>query len=736
MRTRLIGLLSLFFIVPVWADLSANGYKKHAKELRDAVWNWDIDAFKNYSIPEEYTNESAVILARHQQIEANSKNKFRTNAFLYAGVNRELYYTKVDRKMIKLNDRKSLLEYSELSFKEEVRSVGFLRSNKLKTVVGARIIKPDGTVAEINIDEDAVAVTEGKKDKEAFKKVAIKGLEVGDILDYFYSEEMELETQNVSPQFFTFIPKYPTLSYSVECVLGENLTVEYRSVNGAPDFERSLDEDKNTVLSFTQTNLKSNDHLNEIRWFSVYRDLPMIRLLILNHASKLIYKPASARKKGVYKNVGYEEILNDKKSYFASWSTKMLWMGDIYKNTNKAIANYKHKNTALSNEELALYIYDAIRFYWPNSYDYPSAKFFMALEKTLKENGIECKIGFTTSRFGPRRDEVVTDYDFTLFLAANHNQQMFFYPAGYKYAGESIAAFEGEPATVVSVLDYKPKSATSIEGIANELIIPSSSFEDNKRIVSTRVVFSEQNPLELKIKRTTISSGEMKDDYLEVLALYEDWDKVMRKRLLIETDFWQDMQSDKKSRNHIDRYKTYFEEQRKEQKELIETEIKEYHSMNSGELIDYSITNIGATIEEPTFEFWVEYKIDGLVKKAGDNFILDAGKLMGTQYIPTEKERNRDWNAYLEAPMLIENEIIIDIPVQYRIEGIENLNRNIDNEYGKFSSTAMIDGNKLKITTAKVYKQNFVPKDDWGILLNMIDVTNDFYSQSVIFTLK
>jgi hypothetical protein len=78
------------------------------------------------------------------------------------------------------------------------------------------------------------------------------------------------------------------------------------------------------------------------------------------------------------------------------------------------------------------------------------------------------------------------------------------------------------------------------------------------------------------------------------------------------------------------------------------------------------------------------------------------------------------------------NEIIIEIPMLYTIEGIENLNKNIDNKYGGFTSSATIDGNKIRITTSKIYKQNFVPKNDWNTLLEMIDMTNDFYSQSII----
>lgn len=734
MRKHLLGLLAILLISSISNSLSANDYKKHANEIRNAVWNWDIEAFRNYSIPEEHQNESAIVLARHQQIEATSKNKFRINALLYADINRELYYTNIDRIMIKLNDKKALDEYSELSFKEEVKSWGHFRSNKLKTVIGARIIKPDGSILEINIDDDAVAITEGKKDKEAFKKIAIKGLETGDILDYFYSEEMELETLNVPPQTFRFFSNYPTLSYSVECVLGQKLTVEYRSINGAPDFEQSVDDDKNTVLKASKRNLKTVDGINDIRWLSAYRDLPMLRLVILNNSSKLTYKTANARKNGIYKDVDYEEILKDKKGYFAIWSNKLYWRGnDMPKKVSKAMENYKQKNPSASDEELALYAYDALRFYCRNNArNYPYPMFFMTLEKVLKENDIKSRICFTTNRFGARKDEVVEEDDLSVFLTTNNNKQLFFFPNGYKYAGEIVPTVEGEVASTIFVASYKPKSPEGIEGATGELEIPTSSFEDNKSIVKSQIIFSEQNPLELQITRTTASSGNMKENYQDMFVLYEDWDKVMRERLWIETDFWQDLAADKDTRQYIDQYKALFEENRKEQKELMQAELKEYHSTNSGELITYSINSIGATVDKPTFEFETQYTMDGLVRKAGDNLILDAGKLIGTQWEPTEKERKRDWDAYIPAPICIENEISVQIPENYTIEGIENLNKHINNMYGQFTSSAVIEGNQLIITTRKIYKRNYVPKQDWNSFLDMLDTTNDFCSQSVI----
>ena len=324
----------------------ANEDKARAKVIRAIVWNWNIDAFKNYSVPEKYKNESAVVLAHHHQIEVSSKNKFKFYATTLR-YSEAMYCTYIKRTMIKLNDKKALDDHSELSFKEKVVGLGYSPLNKLETIAGARVIKPDGTIHEIDIDADAVTITEGKDNKEAHKKVAIKGLETGDIIDYFFVDIIELETINLSPQTFLFAPYYPTLSYSVECVLEKGLTTEYRPINGAPDFERSYNADGNLVLKVEQKDLEGIGNLEDIRWLSAYRDLPVIRLTILNNESQSIYKSLYARKSGVYKNVPYSEILKDKKDSFDEWSDATQYkyiMGDINTKANSAIANFKKKN--------------------------------------------------------------------------------------------------------------------------------------------------------------------------------------------------------------------------------------------------------------------------------------------------------------------------------------------------------------------------------------------------------
>ena len=187
-------LLSLLFAL-IFSQASAdNDYEVHAKAVRDSVWHWDMPMFKIRTVPAEYANESAVILADYEEISASGKSKLRFDIGTILAISKELYYTDIKRKRVKINDKAALDRFSQFSFKETIKEYGYHISNTLNTVLGARIIKPDGTIKEVNVS-NAVSVSEDKKGKENYKKLAIPDLQIGDILDFFVNEDYTLRTQ-------------------------------------------------------------------------------------------------------------------------------------------------------------------------------------------------------------------------------------------------------------------------------------------------------------------------------------------------------------------------------------------------------------------------------------------------------------------------------------------------------------------------------------------------------------
>ena len=720
---------AVFFIVcsilPVY--LFAENDKDLAGRIRQEVWAWDKPEFADYSVPEELSKESVVVIAHHEQIKAAVKN-----ALWSKSLSPVLDFTQINRIMVKINDKAALDEYSTLYYDEEVNIMGY---NVVQTIIGARVIKPDGTVREVDIDRNAVDITEGKKDKKESKMLAIPDLQPGDILDYFYCKRMELETIHVPPLLFPFYSKYPVLSYSVHGEFENKLTVEYKSVNGAPDFNVSRDGANKMILDVQQKNLQQVDDLRKIRWLSAFRDFPMIRLSVLNNSSKLL-QSANARKGGLYKDVPYEDILKDAQGLLAKQD--LLWMKDINREVDAALFNYKQKNPDLSKQDMASCIYDALRLYWPNDLNnYPPAKFFLRMQQLLSANGIDCKFIFTTNRYGARRNGVISMDDLSFALTANNDKQFFSFVNESLLAGEIPGKYQGERASALVIDKNGKKIKEQVEkGSFEDVRIPETTYVENTNRSKMRVEFSEKDPLLLNIDRNTIYTGNLKEDLYPLLMLYEDWDKAMRKRLIIDKTFMEELQEDKREQKRIEAYTSFFDAKRKEQKDAIKLEVMAYHNIEPTEVLGYSVNSLGIVASAPDLDYDIKYQVDGFVTKAGENLILDAGKLIGAQWAPTPGERERTADAYLPTARLFENEIDVLIPPMYNLQGFEALNCNMENEYGAFEAVVSYTDQVLKIKTKKIYKKPFVPKDDWPMLLEMLDKANDFYIQSVVLKKK
>jgi len=65
--SRILWIIIGMFIFPNM--IFAIDYTEQDKLVREKVWGWDLPQFKNYTVPEKYKNESAVIIARHKLVE-------------------------------------------------------------------------------------------------------------------------------------------------------------------------------------------------------------------------------------------------------------------------------------------------------------------------------------------------------------------------------------------------------------------------------------------------------------------------------------------------------------------------------------------------------------------------------------------------------------------------------------------------------------------------------------------
>jgi len=84
----------------------------------------------------------------------------------------------------------------------------------------------------------------------------------------------------------------------------------------------------------------------------------------------------------------------------------------------------------------------------------------------------------------------------------------------------------------------------------------------------------------------------------------------------------------------------------------------------------------------------------------------------------------------------IENNIVINIPAGYTVEGLQELNMSVDNESGAFISTAKTEDGKLIISTRKLYKKNFDKKELWPNYVAFLEAGYKFSQAKVVLKKK
>lgn len=722
MRTRIYIYLVICLSFVFQSTIHAQDYTEYANEVRRNVWLWDNPDFTVRDIPAKYSNESAVIIAYHNDIQANGKRKIRFDMSTILSLNKELYYTNIYRIMIKIQDDNALNTYSEINFREQQKEMGYRISNKMRTVIGARIIKPDGEIKDVDVDE-AVNITEGKKDNVEYKKLAISGLQKGDILDYFIQDEMHMDDENIPILNFPFIHQYPMLSYSVHCEIGKNLTTEYRSINGAPEFS-VLENKDNYILDARQEDIKK---AGNYIWTRPFRQYPIIRLSILHNESSNIYKPNTARKKGLYKNLSPGILLTDA---FVSLSDLGTLATNLWSDIRKDIRRFKKNNPDVDKKELTEFIYNSWKFHLRNASYLSSYAAMHILNSFLHDQKIDSKIGFTTSRNGPRKEDIIRFWEFDPIVAANNNTQIFTYPYFFTVAGEYNYIYEGEEAALMETKKggYKSSDNNPFENIT----IPVTTPQDNLYAVKTSANISDEDPSLLIINRDMQIKRNAKSPYQYLILLFEDVDNEKRQEIGITQSLVEESEKSRRTRKYVDGYQAQFEKDRKAQLDSLKQEVYVYHDIKPKDVLDFSILGSGATQNKKDLAYSVKYSMEGFINRAGTNIILDVGKLLGSQVKPDDEDINRDKDTYTPYPRAYNNEIHITIPEGYTIDKIDNLNKKVENNCGHFISNSSINGSMLTIHTSKVYENSYEPLSNWKKLLQIIDAANDFYGQSIV----
>lgn len=731
--------ISVFFSLNLFSQ--SKDYKKYAAEAEQKMWGVNDPLFKNNTIPAEYKNESAVVLARKESFETDKKGVYLT-LILLSNDSRRTYFTKTFHEKLLLNDQAAVKEYSELSFTKLLRksssNLWGLHSNFEYSFIGIRIQKPDGSIKKIDIDESAVVIKETDDAKQ--NKIAVPGLETGDILDYYiYIVEKSVASYESSGEnaSIVFGSEYPILAYEVSAKIDKKLKMEYQLINNAPKFKVSTDEDGSTIC---KTSLKNIPKYKGVIWSSEAREIPIIRMHIFQNTSGGVVEVNSkssdnsdakmntelGRYLSLIRQAGHPLV-----SKYDLMKTEFSEL--VKKQTGvKKIKNADPKEVlplAIPFIRYSLFVKPLLRVDYDRQSVFSTASAYDILGRSvmavslLQDFNISSDVSSVTNRYNLKPS----------FAINNIADRSFFVKVNYDGKGNMLYLGDG----LHRINDL-------IEGADNESFRSASTSEPDIKLpaIKNDVNYEKETlsitPItasnEVNIKRNIISRGIKRIEMQKAILTTEEYLVQTCKQLNLGDPYSLYESANKSNKKSLEEFKSALKKESSKQNERIEAEIKGQYDEEAEKLIDYKIRKSGLEIngEEPSFELEEEFTFKSWIKKAGNNYIVEIGRSIGSQLEIKADQRERKADVYMPYPRTFEFSISFIVPDGYTVEGIDKLNMKVENECGGFVSTAVLTGKQLNIEAKKYYINSFEPAANWPKIYGFLDAATEFYKTKIL----
>jgi len=717
--------------------------------------------FSVSAIPEKWKNESAVIIGQKTEY-----------LFTRLSLNKNSAVVRIHEyihKRIRLQDKNSLEKFSTFYY------VTMGKDGKAEY----KIIKSGGRETSIDMknaieeEKDVPAIYKPIFFKMNIKsmKIAIPDLEVGDIIDYTLKSSFDWDMKENGIQFSPFIfslsNSYPTLYQQYRFTMADGMKVRYRAYNGAPnikyDSKASVLGDKMSYLSYYFLD-KDREKSNEERWSLDYRNTPTVKFRVVllsdNDEDSKGLGQATVDRSGlditdVYKRyagagvyvtptvtslVGYTteymakkkaegSLKNDadiaRETYYCLRKVflEMYYKGPVHSELEKYMTGKKlykkvlaaEKKDATSKKEEKE---DEVRI--------NSVTFATALRMSLQAVGIPSELYvYVPRRLGSWRDAIfMEELDFILrvrikgkfyYLEAFNNFDAFSTPYPYLENAEGYA------------IGYQEKDQY-FRGT-----IPASTINDHIEKQVYNLSLSDAMDV-VRVDRMGYYLGAEKIGRIE---------KANMDRAYLNFDFDkyynEPKQKSKKKDDEVMVTSAKYEdpdrdERLKDRKELFEKDLKESYDVDKYE--DFELVKDGRYGDTAWLQYHEKFQVKKLISKAGKNFIMEIGKMIGDQIKLEPSEMTRQTDIWVPYARTLENTILLNLPKDYTVDGIQELNTSVDNESGSFISTARVEGNQLIITTKKLYKKSFDKKEAWPNYIAFLEAAYKFSQAKIVLKKK
>ena len=464
-------------------------------------------------------------------------------------------------------------------------------------------------------------------------------------------------------------------------------------------------------------------------WYNPMQQTPMTLMYITNSKmKKYTYIPESTTKKGLQANPDAAAMQEDDWD-FMKQAKKYTGYGGL-SNTKKGIRLLRNvkkiKKKDWTDEKKADFIYNYYHFALMTDLksNCNNELFIIYFQGLLNWVDVPNLLGMTTHENKEPLDKLTNYRNTTWFLALPESKKYYLPPSGYLIPHEIPVRYQGRQAILEPDKEKAKKLKTKAE--RERLNLPAGTADDNCNI--TAIQADLDNTL-LTVNRNEYRTGTQKEYMQEMLVKMEDVDAAYRRLLSIDKEFAEEV-----GKKYADDLQEAFRKGREQEKENYKWEIDFYHGENAKELLDYQMQCLGNRPDSAAFIYNVRYTMDGYIRKAGPNYVLSAGKLIGEQTRIEGKERKRSADIYMSAPRTFQWNITVNLPAGYKAapEGVEKLNVKVENECGSFTAKAVTENGKLILNILKRYNHKVEPVANWEKLLQIQDASKAYEALSVV----
>jgi hypothetical protein len=744
MKLRLLLIAGLLTTGKLFAQEDTISYANKAAQLQKEIWEKQAPEFNVTAIPASMAKESAVIIAHAYTSQRTSNGKTKFMIVSTSTVTKTIRVNTIHER-IKIQDKVALEDYSKLSYQKKLdKTVSLMLFNKLlnthNTFIGAKLIKPDGKEIVVNTSEEVLVKNEEKDQKGI---LAIPGLQVGDILDYYIST-VEVNEDNKGNSFkdneevFVLMDEYPVLYYSLDFQFNSKLKVKCMYANNAPHFVESHNDAGDQLYSLKMNNVPK---LESKLWTSPLRQFPYIEI------GSSYGNAYTDNIKGTEALVNKASMLEATKQILAKSFTEMQDYTAAEKRVKKFFNSPKPTKDE-SVDSVAKVLYDEYKYLAYDMYNGDEIEKFhdlnyrkghdkynaVAMSLILSDLGIDHDVLMVSSRLGNTLSNVYGLNDFTAAIRVNSQKHFFmFFDDVMTHFNEVPARFQGEKMIVMH-----PFGGNSHLGLftSTDSIMPVFGIDKNhsEEKLSVNMMPDMQK---LKVTWNVQQNGNLRHEDQKLLIPVEDVDNAFMDAVNgdpVETRLKQQAITKKMS----DDFSFSFQKERDEMNKNFITKIKDQFDQEPQQLTDFKVIDPALDSSNPTFKYTATFVLDNLVKKAGDNYIIDAGKLTGGFLTLEEKEKNRVLDIYMPEARSFTYTITLAIPKGYVAKGMEEMTGSKSNKTGSFSSVAKVNalGTAVTITVNKNYAHNFEKVEDWGLMKEVIEAASAFNDQKIMFEKK